>query len=739
MNFNIITFHDALNHGAVLQAYALQQFIESLGFDAGIYDYRSYGTESFRGRLIRYSRLLYRKAYEEKKKRFRDFTEEKLRLNTDRAPQVFFTGSDQVWNPSGLMDPAYFLQSADPRCIKASYAASLGVPRIPEDKKKLFSEYLESLDAVSVRETPAKEEIGKLYSGEILVHMDPVFLMDREFWQQETRSVEGIPDKYILVYALKKTGNLDHLIRWLKKETGLAVVMIDEQGYLAGQVRHDRAVRNAGPREFLWLVANAHAVISTSFHGAAFSVLFHKELYALADPDKPARIEQLAELFGVPVIHGEKTFRRMDAVDFAKADRVLHEEREKAEKYIRMLYHMARERARDHRNIRSARQYCTGCGSCKAVCPVHAVDRGEDPEGGFWIPEVREDLCLSCGKCLKICPAQEEHPRYPKPRKAFGAWHRDPKVLRTSTSGGVFRGLADLVLQEGGCVIGARYSEDCRSVCYASSDECGIEELQGSKYAAPDPAGAVEKAMEALLQGRKVLFSGPPCHVAGLKNMAGVQENLWTCDFICRGMPAPAAFREHLDMLEAKEKSQIRKVAFRSKINGWNVSKAYYWFASGKILNVRKAFRDTFYNCFTLAHVNVRECCTRCSFFEAHPADVTMGDFWSFREFGVKKNRNGMSLVLVNTEKGERLLKALESRMELRPLPLRAAADALRRPDAEEENQRTRNSYFSIARRAGYEAAARKFITAGYLPQVLLKLRSTGRSIICRNSAARHF
>ena len=738
MIFNIITFHDALNHGAVLQAYALQQFIEDLGYETGIFDYRSPGTKNLKGQLIRISRRMYRNAYMEKERRFREFASEKLKLNLEKQVPVFLTGSDQVWNPTGRMDPAYFLSFVPQDSIKASYAASLGVQNIPEERREEFARLLKHFDAVSVRETSVKEEIRGLYDGHIEVHADPVLLFDRDFWIREARKVEGLPEDYIFVYALQPVKALNRLIRWLQTETGAKVVLIDEQGFIAWQVRHDIVKRNLGPREFLWLIAHARAVISTSFHGAAFALIFHKELYPVMDPQKPSRIANLMEMFGIPGV--QKTavhFHRADTTDWEEVDRRLLLERERSRNYFECLYLKTQLSSERKAHIGQVSQDCTGCGCCVAACPVQAISMERHPEGGFLYPKVKETLCTGCGACMDVCPVREEKPPDHPVLAAACAWHHDPRALIRSTSGGVFRALAELVLSEGGVVFGVKYTEGYQGTVYTSSDESRLEEMQGSKYIAPDPAGVAEKVKDALSRKRLVLFSGAPCHVSGILNLAGRQEHLITCDFICRGMPSPDAYQAHLKAMERKAKSQIRKVEFRSKIDGWNRSKVRYHFGSGKTINVRKGFRDSFYRSFAITHVNVRECCTDCHFSEAHAADITMGDYWNYRCSNIPKNHDGMSIVLANTEQGRMLLEKLKQRMAVHPLPEKEAAAVLQKAAAPERNRRERNSYFSIAQRIGYEAAAGSFGSPGYIPNLLSKLQSAGRRFPCQNSAAR--
>lgn len=229
MDFNIITYHSALNHGAVLQAFALQSFIEEQGYEAGVYDYRPSVAGRYsglKGRIFYLIRKLDEDEYLRKEKRFAEFIEGYLHLNTEQNPKIFLTGSDQVWNTASI-NPMYFLRFVTDDVVKASYAASMVNSVIDEKNKNKVTRYLRDMDFVSVREEGIKKAFSEITDQPISVNIDPTFLLNRSKWEKVMSPVDGIPDKYTLVYIMHLSKNVNKLLKWLKKKlaTKLFVLM----------------------------------------------------------------------------------------------------------------------------------------------------------------------------------------------------------------------------------------------------------------------------------------------------------------------------------------------------------------------------------------------------------------------------------------------------------------------------------------------------------------------------------
>ena len=710
MQFNIITFHSAHNHGAVLQAYALQSFIEELGYSVGIYNYESPGKDSWRGKLLKNIKLLHKTDYKGKAEKFETFIKEKMKLNFEKDSQIFITGSDQVWNPTGLMDPAYFLQFISPSSVKASYAASIGVSHIPKEKQERFKHYIKEFKKISVREDDVKKELSTLYAGDISVNVDPTLLFDKNFWEKEMLSVEGIPEKYIFVYALKALKNLNELIKWLQKELNVPVVLIDEQGMIGYQVKHNIVKRDIGPREFICLIAHAEAVISTSFHGTVFSVLFEKEFYSIVNSAMPSRISNLLQMLNLPMVdQNTDTFTRNNKIDWESVRKILEDERKKSAEYFNELYSLVN--AGQKKNVKECWQRCMGCSACTNVCPTHAITM-EMTEEGFYQAVVDEDNCISCGRCLKTCPALDINNAYKNVKSAYCGWSKNEELLKISTSGAMFRVLANKILRENGVVYGAAYSDDYRNVLISSSDECDIEQLQKSKYVCADVGESYCRVKNCLKEGRKVLYVGTPCLIAGLQNFLGNQysDSLITCDFVCGGVPSNKVYQDHLNFLEKRYKSKIASVDFRPKEYGWGKSAIKVAFENGALYVKKRGYADSYYNGFAREHINVREICLNCPFAERHTSDITLADFWGYKASNIKKNEKGMSLVTCNSIKGEELLMQVKKNITLTQIDSKLCGYAFKKKNLSEKQQIRRNGFFSVGSAIGYETASEQYI-----------------------------
>lgn len=297
---------------------------------------------------------------------------------------------------------------------------------------------------------------------------------------------------------------------------------------------------------------------------------------------------------------------------------------------------------------------CTGCFACYNICPTNAIEMKYDKEG-FYKPNILSN-CIECGKCMKICPVikNENNNRY---IKAYGAWSNDEKILLNSSSGGIFSELAFEILNEDGIVYGVGW-EDGEVKHKRISTKEKLKELQGSKYLPSFVGEAYKNVVKDLKNGRKVLFSGTPCQIAGLNKIIK-HENLITVDLICHGMPSYKAYKKYCS---EEFKVKVEKVDFRNKNTGWiNYSLIYYT----NILKNNYHYMDKFF-CGFLKDIYLNEPCYNCKFKgtkdgENREADITLADFW-----GVPKelyNKDGVSLVVVNNKKGEEIFEKIKKRV----------------------------------------------------------------------------
>lgn len=311
---------------------------------------------------------------------------------------------------------------------------------------------------------------------------------------------------------------------------------------------------------------------------------------------------------------------------------------------------------------------CSGCEACYNSCPVKAVSMQENSEG-FLYPKIDTNLCVNCHKCEKVCPIGKII-SLTFNQKAYAVWCKDENLLNKSSSGGVFGVIARQIISEGGVVCGAAFDEN-NSVCHIIINRPeDIAKLQGSKYVQSKIGSVYQEIEKHLKAGTKVLFSGTPCQVDGLKNFLSKDyENLLTVDIACHGVPSPKVWRKYLSEIGNK----ISHICFRNKTFGWrNYSFA---FCKNGQQYLKPTKKDTYFRGF-LSNLFLRKSCAECQYANLNrPSDITLADFWGIQKY--KKslfNKKGTSLVLVNSSKGEGFFELCRSEFaKMEEVPLKIA------------------------------------------------------------------
>lgn len=292
MKVGIITFNRAINYGAVLQSYALKNKIVSLGHKCEILNYCCKEVEKVASPFYIKSKspkdilifLMQIGMRITKNKKFRRFAENYLDVSDKvltsenigeytKDFDLLITGSDQVWNYeiTGL-DENYFLKFAGKNTKTASYAASFGVSEIPDEYKEKYRELISNIQVLSVREEAGYKLVNELVGREAEISIDPVFLPEREQWKKITAPIQDSED-YILVYSINKA-DCYKIAEKVSERTGLKIVGL--QTPMSNTVKC-KAIRKESPEEFLSWLSNAKYIITDSFHGTAFSIIFNKQ------------------------------------------------------------------------------------------------------------------------------------------------------------------------------------------------------------------------------------------------------------------------------------------------------------------------------------------------------------------------------------------------------------------------------------------------------------------------------
>lgn len=300
---------------------------------------------------------------------------------------------------------------------------------------------------------------------------------------------------------------------------------------------------------------------------------------------------------------------------------------------------------------------CSNCGACYNICKQQAISVDEDKT--FYAPLVNNKLCVECGECVKVCPVNNDYEHF-EPIYACAGWHKEDNILLTSSSGGIFYGIAKSITDAGGIVFSAVYSNDFKEVNFASTDETSITSLQKSKYVESQINDTFVRIKEELDRGRQVLFCAAPCQIAGLKCFLKKEyNNLLTCDFACGGLPSHRIYREYLSELEKKYKSDVCSVDFRPKTHGWKRYALLIGFDNGRKYN-RLGTEDPYLKSFLYGKYTVRDYCLECKFSDHHFSDITIADFWRHHELSDLVNPKGISLILCNTVKGKSTIISIE-------------------------------------------------------------------------------
>ena len=248
----------------------------------------------------------------------------------------------------------------------------------------------------------------------------------------------------------------------------------------------------------------------------------------------------------------------------------------------------------------------------------------------------------------------------------YAVWSKDSNIRYNSTSGGAFTEFAKVILAEGGIVVGAKYNEQ-NLVQHAIADSgSGIEELRQSKYMSSSMGDVYKKVKGELTKRKLVAFCGSPCQVAGLYSFLGKEySNLFTMDFICRGMNSPKAFKAWLSEIERQEGKRVQKVWFKYKDGGWKTSpkRTRLDFEDGTF-KVYEGENNLYMHGYLTSNLYIRTCCGECQFKGVpRKSDVTFADFW-----GIEKELDddkGTSMLLINSEKGREFFSRARENMEV--------------------------------------------------------------------------
>lgn len=328
----------------------------------------------------------------------------------------------------------------------------------------------------------------------------------------------------------------------------------------------------------------------------------------------------------------------------------------------------------------ASKSQCTGCTACVSICPCCCIKMQKD-DAGFLFPEmIEQSACIGCGACEQVCSVlADEGFDGELSTVAYAAFSKNNLLRMGSSSGGVFSELADVVLQSGGLVYGAGYDAEgtVKHICVGNQKELG--KLRGAKYSQSILGDSFQTLKKQLDSGRKVLFSGTPCQVAGLKSfLKRDYDNLICVDFVCHGIPSPMVWGKYIKYRAQNDNAggAASHINLRNKESGWSKYSYSVEFAySDNNRYLCKNGADPFIRFFVGDYI-LRESCSDCHFKGyGRVSDITLGDFWGIWDVCPEMDDNeGTSLVLIHSKKGESLFGMLAKKINFKQVTLEQAS-----------------------------------------------------------------
>lgn len=355
MKIGILTFHNAYNYGAILQAYATQELVKGLGHDIEIIDYHNnlidstYNSQKFR--FLSFVKNIYRLPlyllekifYRKRREAYRRFISKYIKLSPFRYVQgktsriegydVILIGSDQLWNIgiTGGFDSFYWGDfECEQQTRKIAWSICMNIDQCTSNEKDYIVSRLNNFSAISVREKSLQQFLKKLTTIEYPQTLDPTLLLNKQQWEVLCQPVKE--KNYIVVYAVQDEDETIDFARQIAKSMQKKIVIV--RSY-SKHYWSEENKEHCGPDEFISYIRYADFIVTTSFHGTVFSLIFHKQFICPVFRCN-TRIRSLLEIAGLGgrMIHRSDEFFNLHNIDYAKVDKLIESERNAAEKFL---------------------------------------------------------------------------------------------------------------------------------------------------------------------------------------------------------------------------------------------------------------------------------------------------------------------------------------------------------------------------------------------------------------------
>lgn len=323
---------------------------------------------------------------------------------------------------------------------------------------------------------------------------------------------------------------------------------------------------------------------------------------------------------------------------------------------------------------------CTSCKACSNICPQDAIEFIVNDLGQV-VPQIDSAKCIDCGLCIKTCPVNNPIVLN-NINKCYAAWTNDKDDRVYSSSGGIATAFARSILDKGGKVFGAAFTVggELRLEIKAAETEEDLLQFRGSKYVQSDVCYTYREVRKLLETGREVLYIAMPCQIAGLRSFLKKEyDNLYTIDIICHGMPPMLYLQEHIKHIS--KNNAVDRLTFRGE---YDYQLALFCDGNNKPFYKKPSNQDTYFISFLNGLIH-KESCYECIYAQPNrTGDITIGDFWGLNKETLKEDYKGrISVLLVNTDKGKKILDICSEQIHLEEREVREAVNGnaqLRRP-----------------------------------------------------------
>lgn len=289
------------------------------------------------------------------------------------------------------------------------------------------------------------------------------------------------------------------------------------------------------------------------------------------------------------------------------------------------------------------RDMCAGCMACIDICPRKAITIIDSLSA--YNAEIDSENCINCNACHKICQVNQK-PSFRAPIKWNQGWAANASIRKASSSGGAAVAIERAFINAGGIVYSCSFNEGEFVFKKAESDE-EVKQFAGSKYVKSNPQGVYKEIKKLLQEQKQILLVGLPCQIAAARNICGNVDNLITVDLICHGSPSPKLITLFLKEY-GYDIDRIGKISFRTKTR---------WHLKPEEKELTKPFISDYYTSAFLNGTIYTENCYSCSYAQLNRvSDITLGDSWG-SELSAEEQKKGISLILMQTEKGIKLVE----------------------------------------------------------------------------------